>query len=505
MPIDPQPIPRRLFEPLRIGRLTLPNRIVMAPMTRCRAVDINVPNELAAPYYAQRAGAGLIVTEATQVSEGAQGYWRTPGIHDERQCAVWRRVVDRVHAAGGRIFVQLWHNGRIFHPDNVGPGITPVAPSAIAADVRMMTPKGLQPAVVPAALDAQGIANVTHEFVNAARLAVDCGFDGVEVHAANGYLFDQFLHRSSNQRTDAWGGPIENRARLLLDTTSAVCEAIGADRVGVRISPLGRFNDVHDPEPEAIYRYVAARLSDFGLAYLHVIRPAVSGSSTASAPAADPLPDIRSLYRGTLLVAGDLDVVNADRLIDAGLADAVAFGRWFIGNPDLPERLHHGWPLVEADRSVYYSDGAEGYTDFPRHARDMPDDARDAAMIKVVYCIRRRADLSAAEFQRYWKEVHAPMMLERSAALRLAAYRQTSPTTNAYSTRVERPGALDSPFDGIAELYWANEQDMRQAFEGAEALELQRLLAADEANFIDHSRSARWIATEATPIERRQS
>ena len=276
MPMNAQPIPRRLFEPLRIGRLTLANRIVMAPMTRCRAVDINVPSELAVQYYAQRAGAGLIVTEATQVSVGAQGYWRTPGIHTERQCAVWRRVVDRVHGEGGRIFVQLWHNGRIFHPDNVGPELTPVAPSPIAANVRLMTPHGLQATSVPAELDARGIANVTSEFVGAARLAVECGFDGVEIHAANGYLFDQFLHRSSNHRTDDWGGPIENRARLLLDTTTAVCRAIGADRVGVRISPLGSFNEVQDPEPEAIYRHLATRLSEHGLAYLHVIRPAVS-------------------------------------------------------------------------------------------------------------------------------------------------------------------------------------------------------------------------------------
>jgi len=366
MPTNTQPIPRRLFEPLRIGRLTLANRIVMAPMTRCRAVDINVPSELAVAYYAQRAGAGLIVTEATQVSVGAQGYWRTPGIHTERQCTVWRRVVDRVHGEGGRIFVQLWHNGRIFHPDNVAPGVTPVAPSPIAANVRVMTPNGLQPAPVPAQLDAQGIGNVTDEFVEASRMAIECGFDGVEIHAANGYLFDQFLHSSSNRRTDRWGGPIENRARLLLDTTTAVCRTIGADRVGVRISPLGNFNDVADPQPEAIYRHLATRLSEHSLAYLHVIRPAVSGTSTLSAPAADPLPEIRSLYRGTLLVAGDLDVASAYRLVDAGLADGVAFGRWFIGNPDLVERLRNGWPLAEADRAFYYSAGAHGYTDFVR-------------------------------------------------------------------------------------------------------------------------------------------
>lgn len=366
---DPiQPIPRRLFEPLRVGRLVLPNRIVMAPMTRCRAEHINVPNPLAPEYYSQRAGAGLIVTEATQVSAGAQGYWRTPGLHTERQAAIWRQVAERVHARGGRIFVQLWHNGRIFHPDNVGPGMKPVAPSPVAAAVRLMTPNGLQNVPEPTELDAAGIAQVTREYVEASRLAIDCGLDGIEIHGANGYLFDQFLNRSSNHRTDAWGGSIENRARLLMDTTAAICREIGADRVAVRLSPLGTFNDMHDPEPEAIYRYVVPRLTEFDLAYLHIIRPAVSGSLTVSGPTPDPLPEIRGLYRGVLVVAGDLDVASGDHLVDAGLADGIAFGRWFIGNPDLIERLRNGWPLVNAERAIFYSEGAAGYVDFPTYA-----------------------------------------------------------------------------------------------------------------------------------------
>lgn len=500
MAIPAQPIPRRLLEPLRLGRFTLRNRIAMAPMTRCRAVDVNVPSEHAVDYYGQRASAGLIITEATQVSEGAQGYWRTPGLHDERQLAVWRRVVERVHSAGGRIFVQLWHNGRVFHPDNVLPGRSSVAPSAIAPQTKLMTPNGLQAPPVPLELDAAGIRAITDEFVQAARRAVECGFDGVEIHAANGYLFDQFLHSSSNHRSDGWGGSVANRARFLIDTTAAVCDAIGPDRTGVRISPLGTFNDVHDPQPAEIYRHVVSRLAPTNLCYLHVIRPAVSGSmtTTGSAGAADPLPEIRSIYAGTLLVAGDLDVEGAERLIDGGIADGVAFGRWFIGNPDLPERLQHGWPLVEADRAVFYSAGPEGYVDFPRYE---PAAAAPApSMIKVVYCIRRRAGLSAHEFQRYWKEVHAPMMLQRAEALRLAGYVQTSPLENSYSSRVERPGVLDAPFDGIAELYWASEQDMRHGFESAEAVALQRDLARDETNFIDHARSARWIATECAPI-----
>lgn len=496
MPIPAQPIPRRLLEPLKLGRITLPNRILMAPMTRCRAVDINVPSELAVDYYGQRASAGLIITEATQVSDGAQGYWRTPGLHDERQMAVWRRVVERVHANGGRIFVQLWHNGRIFHPDNVRPGRMSVAPSPIAPDMQLMTPNGLQQPPVPRELDAEGIHAIAGEFVDAARRAMVCGFDGVEIHAANGYLFEQFLYSSSNQRTDEWGGSIANRARFLLETTEAVCSAIGSDRVGVRISPLGTFNDVHDPQPAELYRHVVRGLAPMNLAYLHAIRPAVSGSMTASATAPDPLPEIRALYPGTLLVAGDLDVAGAERLVDAGGADAVAFGRWFIGNPDLAGRLRNGWPLVDAERAIYYSAGAEGYVDFPCY---VPAAAAPSA-IKVVYCIRRRPGLSSGEFQRYWKEVHAPMMLRRARALRLAGYVQTSPIENAYSSRVERPGVLDAPFDGIAELYWANEQDMRHGFDSAEGLTLQRELARDEANFIDHARSARWIATETAPL-----
>jgi N-ethylmaleimide reductase len=345
----------------------------MAPMTRCRAEDINVPSALAVQYYAQRAGAGLIVTEATQVSEGAQGYWRTPGIHTDRQCAVWRQVVQRVHEKGGRIFVQLWHNGRIFHPSNVGPGVRPVGPSPIAAAVKLMTPQGLQSVPVPNELDPRGIAQVTREFVDASQRAIDCGFDGVEIHGANGYLFDQFLHRSSNHRTDEWGGTIENRARLLIDTITAVCQRIGSDRVGVRVSPLGTFNDVQDPEPELIYRHVATRLSELDLGYLHVVRPVVSGSLNSSASVADPLPEIRSIYRGTLLVAGDIDVATADRLVDDGLADGIGFGRWFIGNPDLPNRLRSGWPLVDAERAIYYSPGAEGYVDFLPYPFDRKD------------------------------------------------------------------------------------------------------------------------------------
>lgn len=365
-----QPVPKRLFEPLQLGRYTLSNRIVMAPMTRCRATEVNIPSTLAPEYYAQRASAGLIVTEATQPSAGAQGYWRTPGIHNGRQSEVWTQIAERVHAAGGRIFMQMWHTGRNFHADNSSPGVQAVAPSAIAANIKLMTPNGMQATPVPIALDPQGIAAITADFVTAARRAVDCGIDGVEIHAANGYLFDQFLNRSSNHRTDAWGGTIENRARMLMDTTSAVCSQIGSDRVAVRISPLGIFNDVNDPEPELTYCYVARKLSALNLAYLHVIRPNVSGSLTReTTDIIDPLPEIRALYRGTLIVAGDLDVNTADQLVDAGMADGVGFGRWFISNPDLPSRLRHGWPLEAPDRTNFYSGEATGYVDYRAYAQ----------------------------------------------------------------------------------------------------------------------------------------
>jgi len=369
MAVPAQPIPKRLFEPLELGRCRLPNRIVMAPMTRCRSVDWHVPSDMSPEYYGQRAGAGLIITEATQTSEAAQGYWRTPSVHGERHAAVWRAVAEAVHARGGRIFMQLWHNGRIFHPDNVPPHLRPIGPSAVTANVRLVTPNGLQQVATPREMTEEDIATTIADYANAARRAVDCGFEGIEIHGANGYLFEQFLNRSSNQRTDRWGGSLENRARLLLETTEAVSAAIGADRVGVRISPLGTFNDVSDPDPVSIDRYVTQALSGANLAYLHVIRPAVSGSLTVEHPEQrpDPIPEIRSLYRGKIIVAGDLDVAHGEQLLESGVADAIGFGRWFISNPDLIERLRKGWPLAEAYRPTFYTPGPEGYIDYPAY------------------------------------------------------------------------------------------------------------------------------------------
>ncbi len=365
-----QPKPRRLFEPLVIGRYELPHRIVMAPLTRCRVTDPNIPNRLMADYYAQRRSAALIVTEATAVSEAGQGYWRTPGIYSLSQVTAWSAIADAVHAGDGRIFVQLWHNGRVYHPHNVPWSGGSVAPSAVAPQMLIMTPNGRQPPPMPRELTVAEIKGIVADFALAARNAILAGMDGIELHAANGYIFEQFLNRSSNHRTDAWGGTIGNRARLLLETIDAVSVAIGADRVGVRISPFGILNDSHDPDPGEIYRHVLAAVDARNVAYLHIIRPAVSGNqdSTPGRELRDPVLDVREFYRGKVIVAGGLDVAEADAFVEAGLADAVAFGRWFVSNPDLPARLAHGWPLNEAVRETFYTQEPEGYIDYPTYS-----------------------------------------------------------------------------------------------------------------------------------------
>jgi N-ethylmaleimide reductase len=365
-----QPVPRRLFEPIVIGRYQLRNRIVMAPLTRCRVTDPNVPNNVMAEYYAQRSSAGLIISEATAVSEGAQGYWRTPGIYTLKQVTGWQAIVDAVHASGGRMFIQLWHNGRMLHPDNIPwPGRS-VAPSAIAPQVLMMTPNGRQAPPVPEALTLAQIQGIVSDFVLASRNAILAGADGVELHAANGYIFEQFLHRTSNQRTDRYGGTLANRSRFLREVVDAVAAAIGADRLGVRISPFGVLNDMQDPEPRAIFHHVLAAMDAVDLAYVHIIRPVVSGNQDSDAGRAlrDPVLDVREHYRGPVIVAGGVEVAEGDGLIDAGLADAIAFGRWFVSNPDLPERLRRQWPIAEADRATFYTQERQGYVDYPTYA-----------------------------------------------------------------------------------------------------------------------------------------
>jgi N-ethylmaleimide reductase len=352
-----------LFEPITIGDLALPNRIVMAPLTRGRAGAERIPNDLMVEYYSQRASAGLIITEATQISPQGAGWVDSPGIHEPEHIRGWQRVTDAVHAEGGRIFLQLWHMGRASHPDFHN-GKLPVAPSAIA--IRgdgIRTPQGKKPYVAPRALDLTEIPGVVQQYVAAARNAQEAGFDGVEIHGANGYLIDQFLRDGSNQRTDSYGGSVANRARFLLEVTEAVVAAWSPERVGVRLSPTNNFNDQSDSDPEETFVYAAGQLNRFGLAYLHVLE-ALPGHMLA-APGPRVTPSIRRNFRGPLMVNGGYTAELASQAIDAGDADLVAFGVPFIANPDLVERFRSGAPLNPPDVPTFYSTGPKGYIDYP--------------------------------------------------------------------------------------------------------------------------------------------
>jgi N-ethylmaleimide reductase len=351
----------QLLSPVRLGDLELPNRVLMAPMTRNRAAAGNVPTELNATYYAQRASAGLIITEATQVSPQGVGYPGTPGIHNDAQVAGWRLVTRAVHQSGGRIFLQLWHVGRISHPDLQPDGALPVAPSAIAPAGNAMTLAGPKPFVTPRALAIDEIPGVVGQFAAAARRAREAGFDGVEIHGANGYLIDQFLRSGSNTRTDIYGGTAENRARFLLEVTAAVCAAWGGGgRVGVRLSPVGSFNDMRDDDPPATFSHAAAALGDFDLAYLHVVetRPVADGQTYVT-------PALRRTFPGPLIINGGLDRDSAEAALRNGEGDAAAFAIKFLANPDLPRRFAAGAPLNLADRATMYGGGAKGYIDYP--------------------------------------------------------------------------------------------------------------------------------------------
>ena len=350
-----------LFSPFQLGALLLPNRIVMAPMTRSRAGDGNVPTALNAAYYQQRAAAGLIVTEATQVSPQGVGYPGTPGIHTDAQVEGWRRVTDAVHRAGGRIFLQLWHVGRISHPSLQPDGALPVAPSAVAAAGEAFTASGPQAFVVPRALETDEIAGVVAQFADGARHALAAGFDGVEIHGANGYLIDQFLRAGTNQRTDRYGGSVANRARFLLEVTEAVAGVWGAGHVGVRLSPWSDFNDMRDSDPPATFGHAARVLARFGLAYLHVVEP-VAGLPAGAAPLA---PEFKAAFGGPLMVNGGYTRPVAEAALARGEADLVSFAASFLANPDLPARLARGAPLNAPDPATFYGGDQRGYTDYP--------------------------------------------------------------------------------------------------------------------------------------------
>ena len=355
--------PIDVFAPYTMGNLQLRNRMVMAPLTRSRAGDGNVPSALAATYYSQRASAALIITEATQASPGGQGYIATPGIHSPEQVRAWKQVTDAVHARGGLIFMQLWHVGRISHPDFLN-GQMPVAPSAIAPrGVQTYTAEGLKDIPTPRELRTDEIPGIVEAFRQGAQNAKAAGFDGVEVHGANGYLLDQFLEDCTNKRTDQYGGSVENRARLLFEVIAAASGVWGADRVGVRLSPGGTFNDMCDCHPQETFGYVVRRLAGMGMAYLHLIE--------STPPQGEhPVPDLsatffRPMYPGTLIVAGGYDLQKANAVLGAGTADLVAFGKMFIANPDLVERFARDAPLNTPNPQTFYGGGAEGYTDYP--------------------------------------------------------------------------------------------------------------------------------------------
>lgn len=349
-----------LFQPLEIGSRELPNRIFMAPLTRCRAGVEHVPNALMAEYYAQRASAGLIIAEATMVMEGNSAFYAEPGIHSEEQVAGWRLVTGAVHAAGGRIFLQLWHGGRACHPYFNG-GREPVAPSAQAiTNDEIHTPEGKKAHVVPRVLADDEIPAIVAGFRHAAGNALAAGFDGVEVHGANGYLLDEFLRDGSNHRSGPYGGPVENRARLLLEVIEAAAGVWGADRVSVRISPLNSYNSMADTDPAGLTSWLAGRLNDFGLAFLHVMRGDFLGQQHG-----DVLTPAREAFRGVLVANMGYSPDEAARDIADGRIDAVAFGTPFLANPDLPARIKAGAPLNAPDPATFYSPGPKGYTDYP--------------------------------------------------------------------------------------------------------------------------------------------
>ncbi|HBB33466.1 MAG TPA: alkene reductase [Cyanobacteria bacterium UBA9273] len=364
-----------LLETFQIGRYTLPNRMVMAPLTRNRAGAGNVPTDLNATYYAQRASAGLIITEASQISAQGMGYPNTPGIYSPQQIEGWQLVTKAVHDRKGHIFLQLWHVGRISHPDLQPEGALPLAPSAIAPEGMASTYSGEKPFVTPRALATEEIPLIVEQYRKGAENALAAGFDGVEIHSANGYLLDQFLQDGANQRCDRYGGSIENRARLLMEVTEAVVSVWGADRVGVRLSPSGTFNSMSDSNPVATFSYVAEALNRFGLAYLHLVEPRINpdalnrwakGNNTSNTPQPDLTARyFRSLFHGTLISAGGYDRALGNATLAAGDADLIAYGRLFISNPDLPQRFALNAPLNPYDRSTFYGGDEKGYTDYP--------------------------------------------------------------------------------------------------------------------------------------------
>ena len=358
-----------LLDPLKLGDLTLSNRLIMAPLTRMRSMQPgNIPHQLNATYYAQRSSAGLIISEATQISQEGQGYPATPGIYTPQQIEGWKMVTEAVHQKGGKIFLQLWHVGRISHSSFQDAGKLPVAPSAIKPSGKTMTADWKQAEFeTPHALEIPEIKAIIADYRQASKNAKEAGFDGVEIHGANGYLLDQFLQDGSNHREDEYGGSIENRCKLLLEVVDAVVEIWGKERVGARLSPYGTFNDMSDSDPIKLFGYVLAELSSRSIAYVHMIEPratAAGGGDNIVSDAPNTSNIFRKKFNGVFISAGGYNPESAKEAVENNSVDAVAFGRFFIANPDLPERIRIGAALNKYDRSTFYGGGEKGYTDY---------------------------------------------------------------------------------------------------------------------------------------------
>jgi N-ethylmaleimide reductase len=364
---------QKLFTPVQIGATSLTHRVVMAPLTRSRTVQPgDIPGDLMLEYYGQRASeGGLIISEATTISVTARGWYGAPGLYSDEQVAGWKRIVGAVHAKGGQMFSQLWHTGRASHHEMTN-GVMPVAPSVVPhyygpqTSAVVSTPSGWTKPSPHRALDIAEIQNIVEDYRKAAERAKAAGFDGVELHAANGYLPDEFLQDGSNKRTDAYGGPIANRSRFLLEVVEAMVSVWGGNRVAVRIGPRGTWNEMSDSNPEALFDYVAAQLNRFGLAYLHIIEPRIKGNvliAQGQAPVATQ--QLRKIFKGKIIAAGGFEPDTAEAVVEKGEADLVAFGRHFVANPDLPKRIKLGLPLNTYDRNTFYTFDSHGYTDYP--------------------------------------------------------------------------------------------------------------------------------------------
>ena len=360
-----------LYDPITLGNLPLKNRVFMAPLTRNRARPDGVPGVLASTYYSQRASAGLIVSEATQISPMGKGYINTPGIHTEEQIAGWKSIVNAIHQSGGRIFLQLWHVGRISHNSLLPGNASPLAPSAITAQSQTVIATGFVDVSEPRAMTLADIRQTIEDYREAAANAKAAGFDGIEIHAANGYLIDQFLQTKSNMRTDEYGGIVSNRVRFLREVVDAVLSVWEPTRVGVRISPYGTFNDMGDENPEQTFSHVVDVLNHFRLGYLHVVEASRPGDAPGNAQLPDLFNQLRAMWNGVYIVNGGYDAARGEHAISTHRADAVAYGKLFLANPDLPKRLQYNGPLNQPDQTSFYGGTELGYVDYPNWVDDI--------------------------------------------------------------------------------------------------------------------------------------